>query len=379
MKIFLIFSTLLFSLDFFGNSLCLPINKKFNYYAKSLTISGLLQKSYTMPPFLTNPVEQINNLYFKIKNQNQNQNQNQNNKIIKYKKFNAFLKLIRYRNIFSTTYLFLTGTFIVNPNFIQFIKIIKSPLIIYSLISTLLLLSANMAINDLFDLKIDRINHSDRPLVSGEIKIKEAILLVISLIFFTELINIFLLPQKLQNSIHLSVLFTFIYTPILKKILFIKNISCALMVAYSIFFGGFAAYNNFNLFELNNKLKFLYQVIIFVFFGSLYNEILLDIRDYEGDKKNNISTIATVFGNKNALKFNKKILFLNIYGNLLYLINLNQIYYSFLFLILFIPIVSDFYKIKEDNITQNSIMNASYTLSKQLIYILILFCGLSIR
>ena len=379
MKIFLIFSTLLFSLDFFGNSLCLPINKKFNYYAKSLTISGLLQKSYTMPPFLTNPVEQINNLYFKIKNQNQNQNQNQNNKIIKYKKFNAFLKLIRYKNIFSTIYLFLTGTFIVNPNFIQFIKIIKSPLIIYSLISTLLLLSANMAINDLFDLKIDRINHSDRPLVSGEIKIKEAILLVISLIFFTELINIFLLPQKLQNSIHLSVLFTFIYTPILKKILFIKNISCALMVAYSIFFGGFAAYNNFNLFELNNKLKFLYQVIIFVFFGSLYNEILLDIRDYEGDKKNNISTIATVFGNKNALKFNKKILFLNIYGNLLYLINLNQIYYSFLFLILFIPIVSDFYKIKEDNITQNSIMNASYTLSKQLIYILILFCGLSIR
>ena len=124
-----------------------------------------------------------------------------------------------------------------------------SPIIIYSLISTLLLLSANMAINDLFDLEIDRINHSDRPLVSGEIKIKEAILLTIALIFSTELINIFLLPQKLQIPIHLSVLFTFIYTPILKKILFVKNISCALMVAYSIFFGGFAAYNNFSLFE----------------------------------------------------------------------------------------------------------------------------------
>jgi 4-hydroxybenzoate polyprenyltransferase len=151
------------------------------------------------------------------------------------------------------------------------------------------------------------------------------------------------------------------------------------MVAYSIFFGGFAAYNNFSLFELNNKVKFLYQVITFVFFGSLYNEILLDIRDYEGDKKSNISTIATVFVNKNALNFSKNILLANMYGNLLCLINLNQIYYSILFILLCIPILSDFYLIKSDNITKNSITNASYTLSKQLIYILILFCGLSIR
>lgn len=363
MNLFTICSAVLFLPIFFCNSLCLSMNKKNNY--------ELI------------PIKQFNNLYLRIKNFNKNQvqyNQIQDNKIIKNKKINSFLKLIRYKNIFSTTYLFLTGTFIVNPNFIQFIKIIKSPIIIYSLISTLLLLSANMAINDLFDLKIDRINNLDRPLVSGEIKVKEAILLVISLILSTELINIFLLPPKIQNIVHLSILFTFIYTPILKKILFIKNISCALMVAYTIFFGGISLYNgNFNLFQLNNKNNFFYQIIIFIFFGSLYNEILLDIRDYEGDKKNNISTIATVFGNKNALNFNKKILFLNIYGNLLYLINLNQIYYSFLFLILFIPIVSDFYKIKKDNITQNSIMNASYTLSKQLIYILILFCFLSFR
>jgi 4-hydroxybenzoate polyprenyltransferase len=360
MKFLSIFSTFLFTSNFFGNSLCLPINKKFNYGLK--------------------PIEEINNLYFKIKNfNNQNQNQNYNNKIIKNKKFNSFLKLIRYKNIFPTIYLFLTGTWLVNPNLLEFIKTIKSLPIIYSLISTLLILTSNMVINDLFDLKIDRINHSDRPLVSGEIKIIEAILLTIALIFSTELINIFLLPQKLQIPIHLSVLFTFIYTPFLKKILFVKNISCALMVAYSVFFGAFAAYNNFNLFDINNKVKFLYQVITFVFFGSLYNEILLDVRDYEGDKKNNISTIATVFGNKNALNFCKNILFANIYGNLLYLINLNQIYYSLLFLILSIPIFSDFYLIKFDNITKNSIMNASYTLSKQLIYILILFCFLSFR
>ena len=359
MNLFTIFSAILFLPTFFCNSLCLSINKKFNYEL--------------------NPIKQFNNLYLRIKNfNNQNQeqyNKIQNHKIIKNKKLNSFLKLIRYKNIFPTIYLFFTGVFVVNPNFVEFIKTIKSPPMIYSLISTLLILSSNMIINDLFDLKIDRINNSDRPLVSGEIKIKEAILLASSLILSTELINIFLLPQKLQNPIHLSVLFTFIYTPILKKILFIKNISCGLMVAYTVFFGGFVAYNGSG----NNKLNFLYQIITFVFLGSLYNEILLDIRDYEGDKKNNISTIATVFGNKNALNFNKKILFLNIYVNLLYLINLNQIYYSILFILLCIPIVSDFYLIKPDNITKNSIINASYTLSKQLIYILILFCFLSFR
>ena len=359
MHIFTIFTTILFLPTFFCNSLCLSMNKKINY---ELT-----------------PIKQFNNLYLKIKNfNNQNKEQynlDQNNKIIKNEKFNSFLKLIRYKNIFPAIYLFLTGTWIVNPKFIEFIKTIKSPPIIYSLISTLLILSSNMVINDLFDLKIDRINHSDRPLVSGEIKIKEAILLAAGLILSTELINIFLLPQKLQNPIHLSVLFTFIYTPILKKILFIKNISCALMVAYTVFFGGFVAYNGSG----NNKLNFLYQIITFVFFGSLYNEILLDIRDYEGDKKNNISTIATVFGNKKALNFSKNILLVNIYGNLLYLINLNQIYYSILFILLCIPIIADFYLIKPDNITKNNIITASYTSSTQLIFILILFCFLSFR
>jgi geranylgeranylglycerol-phosphate geranylgeranyltransferase len=325
------------------------------------------------------PIKQFNNLYLKIKNfNNQNQEQynlEQNNKIIKNNKLNSFLKLIRYKNIFPTIYLFFTGAFVVNPNFIEFIKTIKSPPIIYSLISTLLILSSNMVINDLFDLKIDKINHSDRPLVSGEIKVKEAILLAVGLILSTELINIFLLPQKLQNPIHLSVLFTFIYTPILKKILFIKNISCALMVAYTIFFGGFVAYNGSG----NNKLNFLYQIITFVFLGSLYNEVLLDIRDYEGDKKNNISTIATVFGNKKALNFCKNILLVNIYGNLLYLINLSQIYYSTIFILLCIPIIGDFYLIKPDNITKNNIVNASYTSSNQLIFILMLFCFLAFR
>ena len=358
MNFFTIFTTILFLPTFFGNSLCLSMNKKINY---ELT-----------------PIKQFNNLYLRIKNFNQNQekyNQSRDNKIIKNEKINSFLKLIRYKNIFPSIYLFLTGTWIVNPNLIEFIKTIKSPPIIYSLISTLFILSSNMVINDLFDLKIDRINNSDRPLVSGEIKIREAILLATILILSTELINIFLLPPKLQNPIHLSVLFTFIYTPILKKILFIKNISCALMVAYTVFFGGFVAYNGSG----NNKISFLYQIITFVFLGSLYNEVLLDIRDYEGDKKNNISTIATVFGNKKALNFCKNILLINIYGNLLYLINLSQIYYSTLFILLCIPIIGDFYLIKPDNITKNNIINASSTSSNQLMFILMLFCFLAFR
>ena len=90
MKIFSIFSALLFSSNFFGNSLCLPINKKFSYGLK--------------------PIEEINNFYLKIKNFNNQNNKIQDNenknKIIKNKKFNSFLKLIRYKNIFPTIYLF---------------------------------------------------------------------------------------------------------------------------------------------------------------------------------------------------------------------------------------------------------------------------------
>jgi 4-hydroxybenzoate polyprenyltransferase len=60
-------------------------------------------------------------------------------------------------------------------------------------------------------------------LVSGDIKIKEALFLLIILLSFTEYINIYFLSKEIQHIIHFTELYTLIYTPILKKIPIIKN------------------------------------------------------------------------------------------------------------------------------------------------------------
>jgi geranylgeranylglycerol-phosphate geranylgeranyltransferase len=301
------------------------------------------------------------------------------NLIVPIKKVNGFLELIRYKNILPTTFLFFSGAWMIKPNFMDLVRDMN---VIYSLICTLLILSSNMIANDLFDINIDKINNPGRPLVSGKIKIKEAIIGLGLMLSLVEFINMFVLPKNLQNVIHLSILYSLMYTPLFKKILFLKNISCASMVAYSVFFGGLSVWRG----GINmSKIHFFYQIIIFVFFGSLYNEILLDVCDYEGDKKNKLYTIPTVFGSKFALKCSKNILLCNIYGNLAYLLKLGQIYYGFLFILLCIPVLNDFYNIEngrelgEQKFSKKNIIEALNTSSKQLIFILILFCLLVIR
>jgi geranylgeranylglycerol-phosphate geranylgeranyltransferase len=321
--------------------------------------------------------------------------------MVPIKKVNGFLELIRYKNILPTTFLFFSGAWMIKPNFMD---LVRDKNFIYSLICTLLILSSNMIANDLFDIKIDKINNPGRPLISGKIKIKEAIFGLGLMLVFVEIINIMLLPTKLQNIIHLSILYSLMYTPLFKKILFLKNISCASMVAYSIFFGGLSVWGG----GIDmNKIRYFYQIIIFVFFGSLYNEILLDVCDYEGDKKNKLHTIPTVFGSNFALKCSKNILLCNVYVNLAYLLKLGQIYYGFLFLLLCIPVLDDFYNIGvfrklqtpaaphlgqallgaaenkrelgEQKFSKKNIIEAVNTSSKQLIFILILFCLLVVR
>jgi len=301
------------------------------------------------------------------------------NLIVPIKKVNGFLELIRYKNILPTTFLFFSGAWMIKPNFIVLVRDMN---VIYSLICTLLILSSNMIANDLFDINIDKINNPGRPLVSGKIKIKEAIIGLGLMLSLVEFINMFVLPKNLQNVIHLSILYSLMYTPLFKKILFLKNISCASMVAYSVFFGGLSVWGE----GIDmSKIHFFYQIITFVFFGSLYNEILLDVCDYEGDKKNKLYTIPTVFGSKFALKCSKNILLCNIYGNLAYLLKLGQIYYGFLFILLCIPVLNDFYNIEngrelgEQKFSKKNIIEALNTSSKQLIFILILFCLLVIR
>jgi geranylgeranylglycerol-phosphate geranylgeranyltransferase len=221
-------------------------------------------------------------------------------------KINDYLSLIRYKNILPTTLLNLSGGLIMHPS----INLFFNQQFLISIINTLLIMSSSMVLNDLYDIDVDKINNSNRPLVTGKISINEAKLFVFTLLGLTQFLSILFLNKNLNFIIQLSILNIIIYTPILKKITFIKNISCAFLISFSPIFSGLAANINNN---KNNNNKILYILSGIIFLGSLSCEILYDIRDKDGDEKNNIITIPVKYGNEISLNIIRSITIFNIF------------------------------------------------------------------
>jgi len=150
-----------------------------------------------------------------------------------------------------------------------------------------------MVINDIYDQPFDRINHPDRPLVTGRITEKEAwtTVGVLSVVYGALGIT---LPSQVAPFWIGSWVLIMAYTPVLKKICFVKNLACALTVAATVpFIGGASLLVPLSV-PLGTKARF-------VFAGSLYCEVLMDLLDKTGDAMAGIRTLPVLFGNPATL------------------------------------------------------------------------------
>jgi 4-hydroxybenzoate polyprenyltransferase len=287
---------------------------------------------------------------------------------INYKKRN-FAKLIRSDNIFPTLLLNFSGGWIANPSLYNLFNSIP---FIVSIITTILIMSSSMIINDILDINIDKINYPNKPLVNRSISIKEAYTYLFILLSLTELLSLKYLPNKMQFIIHLAILNIILYTPIFKKITFIKNISCAFLVSFSVIFSSLGS--NINLTKNRELLTILYSTL---FYGSFYNELLLDIIDKEGDKRNNIHTIPVIYGNKFSINF------LLIMTNIVLLVNtffLKKLYnfkIASLFPIIFFKLLFNLIKIKNNNYSKLLIIYSVKNTNNSLFLLLFYMCLLS--
>jgi len=297
------------------------------------------------------------------------------NNIIKnniIKKINGFSKIIRSYNILPTFVLCFFGGWIINPSMMN---LLNSKQFIVSSISTLLIMSSSMIINDIYDIEIDKVNNPSRPLITGEVTIKEAIIYIFFLLGITEFLSLKYLKSNLQWVVHLAILKINIYTPILKKIILIKNISCALLVSFSIFFTGMSV-TNLELIKNNNFAIFSIALNL-IFFGSFTNEIILDIRDYDGDKKQNINTIPTIFGKKISWIFISLLLYLNLLYNSFIFNNLFNYKISILYNLIMIPQLKYLYNIKKNNYCNNAISKYMKQTNNTLFILLLYLVSLS--
>jgi len=236
--------------------------------------------------------------------------------------------------------------------------ILKNGAFFVGLVNTLLILSSSMIVNDIYDIEIDRKNNPDRPLVTGEISKPVAIDMVIGFLGAAELFNLAFLPESLFHIVHAAILQILIYTPLLKKIPGIKNVSCATLVAFSMVFSALIISSQENI--IKNVNYPLFSILVStVFLGSLYNEILLDVCDVSGDRENHIWTLPVLFGKNGAI---------SILG-LILLFGLNVCYTRFIsiykkplqglpIVLLFSPMVYHLFQIKRHKFEKNVILCA---------------------
>jgi geranylgeranylglycerol-phosphate geranylgeranyltransferase len=235
-----------------------------------------------------------------------------------------------------------------------------------------------MIFNDIFDIEIDKINNNNRPIVTGEITKKVASIYATILFTLIQILNITFLPFSLQQITNFIIFITFIYTPILKKIPIIKNISCALLVSFSVIFNGLSIiYKNSKINDKNLILLLITTKLIF--FGSLYNELLLDISDIKGDRENNIYTIPVIFGNKISWNFAYFILIFNFLINSIFINYLYNYFSGIILLFICSILVNDLYNVKLNNYSKNIIKDTVNNTTKPLFCLLLYLCILSNR
>ena len=143
--------------------------------------------------------------------------------------------------------------------------------------------------NDYFDYEIDKISHPKRPLPSGLFKPIYGIYIGFTF-FVISLILSFLININCFSINLIGIALIFFYETSLKNKGLVGNIVVAFTVALSFIYGGAIVGDLF-------KPIFFALITFFIFFGR---EILMDVRDFEGDKKTRV-TLPLIIGEKYAV------------------------------------------------------------------------------
>ncbi len=155
--------------------------------------------------------------------------------------------------------------------------------------ATIFISAAANAWNDYLDIEIDRINQPQRPLPSGMVSPRIALLFSIMLTFISLSIAVFIGWQAFIIAIF-SVTVLYVYSWKLKGTVLMGNMTIAVISALSAIFGGVAA---------GNPQPSLWLAMI-IFTAILGREILKTMADYEGDLREHCHTVSTVWGKRRA-------------------------------------------------------------------------------
>jgi len=154
-------------------------------------------------------------------------------------------------------------------------------------ISLFFISAGGHAINDYFDVKVDKINRPKKALVSGEIKLNNVLIFSIILFFIAIIISCLINLRALSLSLFMSILLVFYgkYSKMIKSLgnIIISSV-VSLILVYIIF--------------ITDRIFPLIWIILPVFFVNMSREIAKDIEDVKGDRLISKSSLPLKLGIK---------------------------------------------------------------------------------
>ena len=158
----------------------------------------------------------------------------------------------------------------------------------------------NQVLNDILGLKEDKINAPHRPLVTGDLSLRFAV--IISLVLFVLGIFVTFLLNKYAIWLYLlSFILNYLYE-YLKRIPLLGNIVFGLILSTCVFYSAMCLGGT--TFSVIIGIKEILVASYIVFIANFVCVFYTYFKDYEGDKRTGIKTIVVALGREKSSKLN---------------------------------------------------------------------------
>lgn len=152
--------------------------------------------------------------------------------------------------------------------------------------------AAGNSFNDYCDYKIDAINRPDRPIPSGKISRQEALLFTVVLFMSGWLVSLPVMNYTILMILTIATISLITYSLFFKSIALAGNAMVALVLGLAFIFSA-AVYGDITKGYAPFALAFLFTLI---------REIIKDMQDIEGDRKQGVKTFPVVFGQEKSVR-----------------------------------------------------------------------------
>jgi geranylgeranylglycerol-phosphate geranylgeranyltransferase len=143
-------------------------------------------------------------------------------------------------------------------------------------------------VNDLTDIRSDSINHPERPLPSGKIKVPEAYLLAATVLILAVLLSLFASVTAFL-ILTAAAIMLLVYSLLVKGIPVLSAVWVAVLTGMVFIYAGSLA-GSYSLFQFN----LVNSAALFAFWFHLARELVKDLADFSGDVQAGRATLANL-------------------------------------------------------------------------------------